>query len=222
MEFYEVLEKRRSMRAFHSEPVDQKVIERVFQNALAAPSNCNTQPWYVHIVSGPQLEALRAVLPEKMMAGEIELDFPFDGVYEGEFKARQHASAKALSDASGIDRHDKANRNIAFMRNFMFFDAPHAAFFYLPAGFSEREACDLGMFAQSVMLGLVNEGLGSCPQTALSFHAGTVREALGITDGRKLMFGLSFGRPLEDAPVNQCRTARAEFSDLIQWHTDLS
>jgi nitroreductase len=34
MEFYEVLEKRRSMRAFHSEPVDQKVIERVKINSF--------------------------------------------------------------------------------------------------------------------------------------------------------------------------------------------
>ena len=222
MEFYEVLDKRRATRAFYPETIDQNVIERVFQNALAAPSNCNTQPWYVHIVSGPQLEALRAVLPNKMKAGEIELDFPFDGAYEGEFRERQIASAKALTEAAGIDRHDKVNRDIAFMRNFTFFDAPHVAFFYLPAGFAEREACDLGMFAQSGMLGLVNEGLGSCPQTALSFHAGTLRDALGITDGRKLMFGLSFGRPIEDAPVNQCRTARADFGDLIQWHTDIS
>ena len=108
------------------------------------------------------------------------------------------------------------------MRNFTFFDAPHVAFFYLPSGFGIREACDLGMFAQSVMLGLVNEGLGSCPQTALGFHAGTLRQALGIADDRKLMFGLSFGRPLEDAPVNACRTARAGSDDLIQWHTDLA
>ena len=120
MEFYEVLDKRRATRAFYPETIDQNVIERVFQNALAAPSNCNTQPWYVHIVSGPQLEALRAVLPNKMKAGEIELDFPFDGAYEGEFRERQIASAKALTEAAGIDRHDKVNRDIAFMRNFTF------------------------------------------------------------------------------------------------------
>lgn len=222
MEFTDVVTNRRSIRAYESTPVPTEIIERVFSLGLKAPSNCNTQPWYVHIVSGAKIESLRNSLPEKFMSGQLHLDYPYEGVYQDEFKVRQYAAAQALYNSLSIAREDKVKRHEAFMRNFTFFDAPHVAFFYLPAGFAEREACDLGMFAQSVMLGLVNEGLGSCPQTALSFHAGTLRDALGITDGRKLMFGLSFGRPIEDAPVNQCRTARADFGDLIQWHTDVS
>ena len=52
------------------------------------------------------------------------------------------------------------------MGNFRF-DAPVVAL--LPDGFGLREACDLGMFTQTVMLGLTAQGLGSCPQTALGF-----------------------------------------------------
>jgi nitroreductase len=104
------------------------------------------------------------------------------------------------------------------MRNFTFFDAPHVAFFYLPADFGLREACDLGMFAQSVMLGLVNEGLGSCPQTALGMFANTLKESLSIPDDRKLMFGLSFGYVDREDPVNSCTTDRASPDQLIQWH----
>ena len=218
MEFTDVVANRRSTRAFETEPVAAEIIERVFSLGLKAPSNCNTQPWYVHIASGAKIELLRSMLPEKFMAGQLHLDYPYDGVYEGEFKVRQYAAAQALYDSLNIAREDKVKRHEAFMRNFTFFDAPHVAFFYLPAEFGLREACDLGMFAQTVMLGLVNEGLGSCPQTALGFHAGTIKETLGIPDDRKLMFGLSFGYPKQEEPVNQCVTDRALFSDLVTLH----
>jgi nitroreductase len=218
MEFTDVVANRRSTRAFETKPVAAEIIERVFSLGLKAPSNCNTQPWYVHIASGAKIELLRSMLPEKFMAGQLHLDYPYDGVYEGEFKVRQYAAAQALYDSLNIAREDKVKRHEAFMRNFTFFDAPHVAFFYLPAEFGLREACDLGMFAQTVMLGLVNEGLGSCPQTALGFHAGTIKETLGIPDDRKLMFGLSFGYPKQEEPVNQCVTDRALFSDLVTLH----
>ena len=218
MEFADVVANRRSIRAFEPQPVANEIIERVFSLGLKAPSNCNTQPWYVHIASGAKIELLRKALPEKFMAGQLHLDYPYDGVYEGEFKVRQYAAAQALYDSLNIAREDKVKRHEAFMQNFSFFGAPHVAFFYLPAEFGLREACDLGMFAQTVMLGLVNEGLGSCPQTALGFHAGTIKETLGIPDDRKLMFGLSFGYPKADAPVNECVTARATYSDLVTVH----
>jgi nitroreductase len=218
MEFNDVVANRRSIRAFETKPVAKQIIERVFGLGLKAPSNCNTQPWYVHIASGAAIESLRSTLPEKFMAGQLQLDYPYDGVYEGEFKVRQYAAAQALYDSLSIEREDKAKRHEAFMRNFTFFDAPHVAFFYLPAEFGLREACDLGMFAQTVMLGLVNEGLGSCPQTALGFHAGTIKDVLTIPDDRKLMFGLSFGYPKADEPVNECVTDRASFGDLVILH----
>ncbi len=220
MEFTDVVAKRRSIRAFHAKPVAKEIIERVFRLGLKAPSNCNTQPWYVHIASGSKIEYLRSALPDKFMAGQLQLDYPYDGVYQGEFKVRQYAAAQALYDSLGIAREDKVKRHQAFMRNFTFFDAPHVAFFYLPEEFGLREACDLGMFAQTVMLGLVNEGLGSCPQTALGFHAGTIKESLGIPDDRKLMFGLSFGYPIDEEPVNACLTDRALFSELVTIHED--
>lgn len=220
MEFSEVVAQRKSTRAFEQKPVAPEIIERVFSQALQAPSNCNTQPWYVHIASGSKIEVLRSTLPEKFMAGQLQLDFPYDGVYHGEFKVRQYAAAQALYDSLNIEREDKAKRHEAFMRNFTFFDAPHVAFFYLPDELGLREACDLGMFAQTVMLGLVNEGLASCPQTALGFHAATIKQVLDIPDNRKLMFGLSFGYAKGGESVNQCRTDRALFSELVTLHVD--
>jgi nitroreductase len=215
--FLDVVSRRRSMRDFKSDPVPREIIESVFGTAQRAPSNCNTQPWFVHIVTGEALEQLRQELPAKFAAGEIALDFPYDGQYEGIYKERQYASAAALYDSLGIARDQKAERNAWFMRNFSFFDAPAVAFFTLPTGFGLREACDLGMFAQTVMLGLTAHGLGSCPQTALAFLANVIRPALSLGDDEQLMFGMSFGYPTDTA-VNEVTTERASLADVVTFH----
>ena len=216
--FLNIVSSRRSMRDFKPNPVPKDIIESVFRGAQRAPSNCNTQPWFVHVVTGETLEQLRAELPAKFGAVEIALDFPYDGQYEGVYKDRQYASATALYDSLGIAREQRAERNAWFMRNFSFFDAPAVAFFTLPTGFGLREACDLGMFAQTVMLGLTAHGLGSCPQTALAFLGNVIRPTLGLGDHEQLMFGMSFGYPT-DAAVNAVRTDRAALEDVVTFHS---
>jgi len=86
-------------------------------------------------VTGEPLEALRRDLPERFAAGDVGYDFPYEGRYEGVFRERQYGAAKALYDALGIPREEKARRQAWFLRNFSFFDSPAVAFFTLPAGF---------------------------------------------------------------------------------------
>jgi len=216
--YADIVASRKSARAFKSEPVEQTLLDRVFNVALRAPSNCNTQPWQVHVASGDAIAQLRQRLPTEFMSGNFTMDFPYDGKYEGVYKERQYGSAQALYDAMGIKREEKDKRQVAFMRNFSFFDAPHVAFLFLPEPFGLREACDLGMYAQTLMLSMVAHGLGCCPQTALSFQAGPVREILNIEDSNKLLFGISFGYELEDDLSNQCHTDRADLSDIVHFH----
>ncbi len=217
--FKKIVTKRRSLRAFQSRPVATDVMESVFTSAMKAPSNCNTQPWLVHVASGQSIEALRKEMPKRFMAGEMSMDFPYDGAYSGVYKERQYGSAQALYDSLDITRADKELRQAAFMRNFSFFDAPHVAFLFLPEPFGLREACDMGMFAQTLMLSLTAHGLGSCPQTALSFQVDLVREQLGVDASNKLVFGISFGYPDPDAPVNSCATDRAALADIVTFHS---
>jgi nitroreductase len=214
-----VVAARHSLRAFLPQPADAKTLDKIFSVAQRAPSNCNTQPWVVHVVSGEKLDGLRAEMPDRFMSGAFSMDFPYDGVYEGVYKERQYGAAHALYEAVSITREDKVRRNEQFMRNFIFFDAPHVAFLFLPEPFGLREAADLGMYAQTLMLALTAHGLGSCPQTALSFQADYIREQLDIAPNNKLVFGLSFGYPDPDAPANSCITDRATIADAITFHS---
>jgi len=45
VEFFEVLERRRSIRNFSDAPVDDKIIERALQAATLAPNSSNVQTW---------------------------------------------------------------------------------------------------------------------------------------------------------------------------------
>lgn len=217
--FDDVVAARHALRAFLPQPAPQATLDHIFNVAQRAPSNCNSQPWVVHVVSGEKLEALRATMPDRFAAGNFSMDFPYDGVYQGVYKERQYGAAQALYDAAGIKREDKARRNVQFMRNFLFFDAPHVAFLFMPEPFGLREAADLGMYAQTLMLTLTAHGLGSCPQTALSFQADYVREQLGVAANNKLVFGISFGYPDPDDPVNACLTDRASLPDAVTFHS---
>jgi hypothetical protein len=215
--FKDVITGRRSVRGFQQRAVDKALLEDIFSTAQQSPSNCNTQPWQVFVASGEKADNLRQQLSTAMMNGEMDMDYPFDGVYRDEFKARQHDAAVQLFSAMGISREDKAKRGEAFMRNFSFFDAPHVAFVYLHQDFGIREAADLGMYAQSLMLSMQANGVASCPMTALSFHASKVRAELDVPAQYKLLFGIAFGYEDVQHPANACRVARAPLEQVVHF-----
>ncbi|MFT5888696.1 MAG: nitroreductase [Zhongshania sp.] len=216
--FKKIVNQRRSVRAYLPEPIPQQTLESIFNAAQGAPSNCNTQPWQVAVASGATIERLRTKIPAAFSSGQWTMDFPYDGKYSGVYKDRQYASAAALYSAMGISREDKVARNTQFMNNYTFFGAPHVAFLFLPESFGLREAADLGMYAQNLMLSITAHGLASCPQTALSFNCDVVREELEIDADQKLLFGLSFGYEDLSDPVNGSRTERAGLDEVVRFY----
>ncbi len=50
MEFYEVLAKRRSIRKYKSDPVEEDKINRILEAARIAPSAANRQPWHFLVI----------------------------------------------------------------------------------------------------------------------------------------------------------------------------
>lgn len=213
-----VLNNRRSVRGFLPTPVPEAQLRKIFELAQRAPSNCNTQPWVVHVVSGQKLEALRGMLPQNTMQGKMTLDFPYSGKYDGAYKERQYDAANQMYSALNIPREEKHKRMEVFLRNYSFFGAPHVAFLFLPEPFGLREAADIGMYAQSLMLTLTANGLASCPQTSLGFHADAVREALGLDPSYKLLFGISFGYEDTQDPINNARVGRATLGETTVFH----
>jgi iodotyrosine deiodinase len=81
-EFYEAMQRRRTIRDFSDRPVPRNVIEYCIRAAGTAPSGANLQPWHFVAVSDP------AIKHEIRVAAEVE---------EREFY--QHRAPKAWLDA---------------------------------------------------------------------------------------------------------------------------
>ncbi|MFJ9174111.1 nitroreductase [Streptomyces sp. NPDC102360] len=219
--FTDLARSRHSVRKFLTDPVAPGDIRGVLEDAQAAPSNCNTQPWTVHVVSGAARETLSKELLKADEEERVSSDFTFDyaDFGEGTYLDRAHHHAATLYESMGIARSDKAARKAAALENLSFFDAPHAAFLFMPAfGDGVRAAGDIGMYAQNFLLSLTARGLGGIPQTMLGFYADTVREFLDVPEDLKLLFGISFGYADESAPANGFRMERAALEQSVVLH----
>lgn len=47
---------RRSVRSFQDKPVDEKIIKALLEDAMAAPSACNKQPWEFYVIQNKQIQ----------------------------------------------------------------------------------------------------------------------------------------------------------------------
>lgn len=55
-DFYQQMDKRRSVRTFSDESIPQEVIENIIKTASTAPSGAHKQPWTFCVVSNPDLK----------------------------------------------------------------------------------------------------------------------------------------------------------------------
>lgn len=216
--FDQIVRDRRSIRGFLSTPVAAEVLERVFETAAFAPSNCNTQPWYSHVVSGEMRDRLSGIFMQTIGQGKHSLDFPYEAKYDGIYRQRQLDVGLLLYKALGVTREDREGKRQAFLRNLEFFDAPHVVFIFMPEWCGIREACDVGMYAQTLMLAMRAHGIASCPQTILGYDADSVRRELEIGPDMKLLFGISFGYEDRSLPENRIIPDRATLDEHVKFY----
>jgi nitroreductase len=218
--FHDVVRQRKSCRQFLPELVAPDLIRSVLDDARHAPSNCNTQPWVTHVVSGEKLQELAAAIKKASDAGHLTPDFSFDtAAFYGRYGERQRAQGQAYYEHLGVAREDEAGR--AAVRDFgnRFYGAPHAAFLFMPSfGDHVRVAGDIGMYGQTLLLSLADHGLGSIPQTSLGYFADTLRAVLGIGSELKLLFAISFGYADETAPANAYKLGRDPLASTVVFH----
>jgi nitroreductase len=213
MGLIEAIYQRRSVRGYLDKEVPQATLDRIFDIANQAPSNCNVQPWKVYVASGALKDRLKQAMVEKTAAGVTpNSDYPYRGDFEGEYRKRQVECAVALYSNMGIERGDKEGRMHAVLRNFEFFDAPYIAFLGMDPSFGATVALDVGMYAQNLMLTMVAFGLHSCPMGTMRNYPDLVRDAFNITDNTKILFGISFGYEDNTVPANKTKTTRDEIS----------
>ncbi len=219
MSVFEAITQRHSVRGYLSDELPEPLLHEIFERAQAAPSNCNIQPWITHVVSGSSLKTLGGTMVTAANAGIApDPDFTADRKFTGVYRERQIDAAVQLYGAMGIERNDRPRRDWAYRRNLEFFGAPHAVFIFMHGEFEEREAVDLGIYAQTLMLTMTAHGVASCAQGALSLYPTIIREHLGLPHSNRLIFGISFGHEDPTSPANSARVGRAPPAETVVFH----
>lgn len=217
--FLNTIATRHCKRAFHPQPVDKDTLISVLSAAQQAPSSKNTQSWQVAVCTGATRDRLSAALCKQYdqqkpaKADYLYMNEPMDD----DFKKRARACGYALFELKGIERHDTEARLAHGRENFTFFGAPVHMIFHMPRNANPGMFMDMGLYLQSVMLGLHALGLGSCPQFSVAGYPDTVRSCLGLGEDRMIVSGLSLGYVDEDAKVNGFVPERRPIDDVVTW-----
>jgi nitroreductase len=219
MNVSDAISARRSIRGFKPDPVAPELLEKIFNTASLAPSNCNTQPWHIVVVSGQARIDLQTAIFAEMSAGKAPSPAfpPGDQGLTGDYKDRQYQCAFGYYGTMGIERHEKDKRFALMMKNWEFFGAPHVAFISMPTSMGPVNAIDVGIYLQTLMLVLVEHGLASCPQGALAFYPDEVKKIANIPEGNGIICGLSFGYEEVGAQINKVIMDRAPLADTVQF-----
>ena len=193
---------RRSVRAFADKPVPLEILRQVMDTARWAPSGCNFQPWEGAILTGEPLRALQDKMRATPPQDPKEYSWSDPEVLP-ECLARLHQVGADMYAAMNIERGDKAARADFMSSNIASFDAPAVLMVYFPRVMGAPQWSDVGMWLQTIMLLLREQGLDTCPQEFLSLYAKLIKDHLGVSDESHIFFcGIAIGYRDEEDPVN--------------------
>ena len=213
----QVLQSRRSTRAYKPDPVPLETLREILDSAATAPSNSNTQPWRVQVLTGTPMRSLGDALVASFREGQLPPSAHFPDPLPDEFGARQADFAARYYGCLGIDRQDAAARSRQTEENFYFFGAPVGLIFSIDARLTAHSWLDLGLFVQNVMIAAGARGLATCPQVSFARFHPVIASHLRMSPQHVTACGMSMGFAESTAPVNQVRMPRQGVFEFAQF-----
>jgi len=215
MDVTEAVEKRKSVRAFLPDPVDDDLLRSLLDRSARAPSGGNVQPWRIYVVNGQRREDIMTFIEGR------DLDQPEYPVYPEAlwepYRTNRFQLGEAMYETMGIPREDKTARFGHMARNYSFFDAPCAFFCFVDRGMGSAQWADLGMFLQTFMLLAQEAGLDTCPQEAWANYGASIAEFVNAPDGEMLFCGMAIGTADWEKPVNSLDSIRMPLDEWCRW-----
>jgi nitroreductase len=198
-----VARSRTTVRAFRPDPVPRHQLMEILETARAAPSNFNSQPWRVHVLTGKAKRALGDAILQAHTANTLPTFSPFPQLIPVDCGARVDDFGRRYYSALGIDRGDMAARARQTGRNFVFFEAPVGLIFTIHATLTKHSWLDQGLFLQNLMLAAHARGLATCPQVSFVRFQAIIADQLGLGSDESVTCGMSLGYADGEASVNR-------------------
>ena len=213
MKVSEAVLSRRSIRAFTSQPINNKVIKNLLALAARSPSGGNLQPWKIYVINNQSMKKFI-----EFQDNWDQPETPGYAIYPSgltePYRTSRYQLGEAMYELLGIPREDKDARLQQVLRNFEFFGAPAALFCFVDKQMGPPQWSDLGMFLQTFMLLAQEAGIDTCAQEAWAMKNDSVSEFVGSDKNDILFCGLALGYKDEDAVINQLSSERRP---IEQW-----
>ncbi len=218
MEFKEVVEKRKSTRAFLPQEVDKEILKQIMEVGGKTPSWGNSQPWEVYVATGKILERIKkrhAEYADKKIKDYS--DIPAAGydcwpphILKNIIEWKDHRM-----DEMNITDEDAFFAEF-YEQNKKLFDAPAIIYLCMDKMLSDWSLYDVGAFSMSVQLAAVEYGLQTISAYLLVGYPDILREEMGIPENTKIVFGLGIGYPDKDHLFNQQHTSRKPLDEFLK------
>lgn len=220
MDFDTVINSRRSIRGFKPDPVPTDLIREIVALATRAPSSMNTQPWYLHVVTGEPLDAIRRGNTERNLAGvPASREIRVPGGYQGVHRERQKGIAAQLFEAMDIDWGDKQRRQDWVLRGFRQFDAPVSIVVTFDETLSDNDIAifDCGAVVNSLVNAAWSRGLGTVINGQGIMQSPVVREHACIPEDQVIMSCVAMGFPADDFAANDVVSTRRPVDEVVSF-----
>lgn len=220
MEYDNVIMGRRSIRGYQQKPVPKQLIEEILELAMRAPSSMNTQPWNFTVLTGAQLDKIRAGNTERNLAGvPHSREFRIGKAFEGQHRERQVGVAKQLFAAMCIAREDAEARQDWVLRGFRQFDAPVCVIITYDRELADSDdtAFDCGAVTTALVNAAWSRGLGAVINSQGIMQSPVVREHAGIAEDQVIMKAVAIGWPDDTFPANAVVSERKSVADAARF-----
>jgi nitroreductase len=220
MEYDDVVMGRRSIRGYQKKPVPKQLIEEILSLAMRAPSSMNTQPWNFTVLTGAQLDKIRAGNTERNLAGvPHSREFRIGKAFEGQHRERQVGVAKQLFAAMGIAREDAEARQDWVLRGFRQFDAPVCVIITYDRELADSDdtAFDCGAVTTALVNAAWSRGLGAVINSQGIMQSPVVREHAGIAEDQVIMKAVAIGWPDDTFPANAVVSERKSVAEAARF-----
>lgn len=189
MEFYEAVEKRRTIRDFSGKPVDGEVVQRIISAGMKAPTNDHMRDWHFVVVDDrSMIESLIKKIPKKV--SEKRVDFIMKT-----WRLQDECQKKMYADA--IPKQYQMLLNAGCLVIPLFKQKKNLL--------QPKNLSDLNGFAsiwcciENIFLAAVAEGCGYTLRIPLGDEKEHVKSVLNFPDDYEMPCYIAIGKPAEDA-----------------------
>jgi nitroreductase len=215
MDLIQVMQERKSIRAFTSKPVSKQLIEEILSLAVRAPSAINLQPWEFIVVAGEEKERLSRRLLRSYREKQISCS-------PGNVKPLpEHFTARGIESFEGmkpyLDKMDLDFNRFVNEGSCNFYGASTAIVICLDNSFSKARLVDIGVGLGYLVLAAHNAGLWTCPIGLITAYEDEVKDVLSIPEEKDVVIAVALGYPDPESPINRFTSPRETVDAFVKW-----